>query len=78
MRCVRPKPENVNTLAKEGRVPAYSLEELVEKLSPPRAVWVMLPAGAPTEDTVVALSKQLESGDAIIDGGNSQRRCPPQ
>jgi 6-phosphogluconate dehydrogenase len=63
--------ENVNALAKEGPAPAYSLEELVEKLSAPRAVWVMLPSGAPTEETVVALSKLLESGDAIIDGGNS-------
>ena len=63
--------ENVNALAKEGRLPAYSLEELVEKLSPPHSVWIMLPAGAPTEDTVVALSKLLEQGDAIIDGGNS-------
>jgi 6-phosphogluconate dehydrogenase len=63
--------ENVNALAKEGPAPAYSLEELVEKLSAPRAVWVMLPSGAPTEETVVVLSKLLESGDAIIDGGNS-------
>jgi 6-phosphogluconate dehydrogenase len=63
--------ENVNALAKEGPAPAYSLEELVEKLSAPRAVWVMLPSGAPTEETVVALSKLLESGDAITDGGNS-------
>jgi 6-phosphogluconate dehydrogenase len=63
--------ENVNALAKEGPAPACSLEELVEKLSAPRAVWVMLPSGAPTEQTVVALSKLLESGDAIIDGGNS-------
>jgi 6-phosphogluconate dehydrogenase len=63
--------ESVDALAKEGPVPAYSLEQLVEKLSAPRAVWVMLPSGAPTEDTVVALSKLLEPGDAIIDGGNS-------
>jgi 6-phosphogluconate dehydrogenase len=63
--------ENVNALAKEGPAPAYSLEELVEKLSAPRALWSMLPSGAPTEETVAALSKPLESGDAIIDGGNS-------
>ena len=63
--------ENVNALAKEGPAPAYSLEELVEKLSAPRAVWVMLPSGAPTEETVATLSKLLELGDAIIDGGNS-------
>ncbi len=63
--------ENVNALAKEGPAPAYSLEELVKKLSAQRALWVMLPSGAPTEETVAALSKLLESGDAIIDGGNS-------
>ena len=63
--------ESVDVLAKEGPTPAYSLEELVEKLSAPRAVWVMLPSGAPTEETVIALSKLLEPGDAIIDGGNS-------
>jgi 6-phosphogluconate dehydrogenase len=62
--------ENVNALAKEGPAPAYSLEELVEKLSAPRALWIMLPSGAP-EETVAALSKPLESADAIIDGGNS-------
>jgi 6-phosphogluconate dehydrogenase len=63
--------ESIDALAKEGSLPAYSLEELVEKLSAPRAVWVMLPSGGPTEETVVALSKLLEPGDAIIDGGNS-------
>ena len=53
--------ENVNALVKEGPAPAYSLEELVEKLSAPRALWIMLPSGAPTEETVAALSKPLES-----------------
>ncbi len=61
----------VDALAKEGPLPAYSLEEVVEKLSAPRAVWIMLPSGPSTEETVVALSKVLQSGDAIIDGGNS-------
>jgi 6-phosphogluconate dehydrogenase len=61
----------VDALAKEGPTAAYSLEGLVEKLSAPRAVWIMLPSGAPTEETVLALSKLLQSGDAIIDGGNS-------
>ena len=72
--------QTVDTLAKEGPIGAYSLEEVVQKLSAPRAVWVMLPSGAPTEETVVALSKLLQAGDAIIDGGNSfykddVRRC---
>jgi 6-phosphogluconate dehydrogenase len=63
--------ETVDALAKEGPMAAYSLEELAEKLSAPRAVWIMLPSGGPTEETVVALSKLLQPGDAIIDGGNS-------
>jgi 6-phosphogluconate dehydrogenase len=63
--------ETVGALAKEGATGASSLEEVVEKLNAPRAVWIMLPSGAPTEGTVVALSKLLTAGDAIIDGGNS-------
>lgn len=63
--------ENVDTLAQEGATGAHSLEEVVQKLSPPRAVWIMLPSGAPTEETVIALSKLLTASDAIIDGGNS-------
>jgi 6-phosphogluconate dehydrogenase len=63
--------ETVDALAKEGPTGAQSLAEVVEKLSAPRAVWIMLPSGAPTEETVVALSKLMAPGDAIIDGGNS-------
>ena len=63
--------ENIAALVKEGASGAASLEELVSKLDAPRAVWVMVPAGQPTEDSVVELSKLLQSGDAIIDGGNS-------
>ena len=63
--------DNVAALAKEGAVGASSLEDLVKKLQAPRAVWIMVPAGKATEDTVVALEKLLERGDAIIDGGNS-------
>jgi 6-phosphogluconate dehydrogenase len=48
-----------------------SLADLVAKLSPPRAVWVMVPAGAPTESTVTALGGLLSPGDAIVDGGNT-------
>ena len=63
--------ETVDALTKEGAVGARSLEEVAKKLGAPRAVWIMLPSGAPTEETVVALSKLLAAGDAIIDGGNS-------
>src|SRR5262249_32404779 len=48
-----------------------SLEALVAALEAPRHVWVMVPAGDPTESTIVALSKLLSAGDAIIDGGNT-------
>jgi 6-phosphogluconate dehydrogenase len=57
--------------AKEGATGAKSLEDLVSKLQKPRAVWIMVPAGGPTESTVQALAKVLEAGDTIIDGGNS-------
>jgi 6-phosphogluconate dehydrogenase len=48
-----------------------SLEELVERLSAPRAVWVMVPAGEATRATVESLGEVLEPGDVVIDGGNS-------
>jgi 6-phosphogluconate dehydrogenase len=48
-----------------------TLETLVEALSPPRAVWVMVPSGEPTESTVSTLGRLLQAGDAIIDGGNT-------
>jgi len=49
-----------------------TLESLVERLTPPRAVWVMVPAGPPTYETVDTLSGLLEAGDVVIDGGNSR------
>ncbi|MFD2678621.1 phosphogluconate dehydrogenase (NAD(+)-dependent, decarboxylating) [Camelimonas lactis] len=61
----------VAMLAAEGAVGAASLADLVQKLQAPRAVWVMLPAGAATEDTVMQLGDLLSPGDVIIDGGNS-------
>lgn len=63
--------ENVKKLVGEGAKGATSLEDLVKNLPKPRAVWVMVPAGKPTEDTVQALAAAMEAGDHIIDGGNS-------
>ncbi len=54
-----------------GAQAAAGLDDLVAALQPPRAVWVMVPAGDPTESTVQALSERLAPGDVIIDGGNS-------
>ena len=56
----------------QGAIGARSLEELVSKLEPPRAAWVMVPAGAPTEETIDVLVSLMASGDTIIDGGNSR------
>ncbi len=67
-------PDAVATLAGEGAEGASSLEELASKLSAPRSVWVMVPAGEITEKTVEGVAAVLESGDAIVDGGNSYYR----
>jgi len=63
--------KNVDKLAAEGASAAISLSEFVSKLRAPRAAWVMVPAGAPTEETVTALAAEMRAGDIIIDGGNS-------
>ena len=67
-------PDPIKELAGEGATGATSLKELAEKLDAPRAVWVMVPAGEITEKTVHEVADVLESGDAIIDGGNSYYR----
>jgi 6-phosphogluconate dehydrogenase len=54
-----------------GATPAASLEEVARQLASPRVVWMMVPAGAPTEETLHALVPQLDPGDIVIDGGNS-------
>ena len=63
----------IEELAGEGATPAASLAELVEKLDPPRAAWIMVPAGY-VQDTLDELAGLMASGDAIIDGGNSYYR----
>jgi 6-phosphogluconate dehydrogenase len=61
----------VAALSTHGVTGAGSLDDLVFRLDAPRAVWIMVPAGEPTEQTVALLADRLQPGDAIIDGGNS-------
>jgi len=63
--------EPIDTLAAKGADPAYTVEELVGKLAAPRAIWIMLPAGNVTEQTIQKLIPLLQPGDTIIDGGNT-------
>ena len=64
-------PDNVKQMESEGAIGSSSLDDFVSRLSTPRAVWIMVPAGKPTEQTVKNLAEKLESGDILIDGGNS-------
>jgi 6-phosphogluconate dehydrogenase len=67
-------PDAIKELEGEGAAGASALAEMAEKLDPPRAVWVMVPAGEITEKSVHEVAEVLEKGDAIIDGGNSYYR----
>lgn len=64
-------PESVQALASEGATGASSLPDLVGALERPRNLWIMVPAGAPVENTIQTLLPHLNEGDLIIDGGNS-------
>ena len=63
--------DRVRELEREGAAPAVAIEELIRVLAAPRTVWLMVPAGAPTEQMVSKIADQLSPGDVIIDGGNS-------
>ncbi len=63
-----------SALATAGGEPVDALERAVEALAPPRALWIMVPAGAPTDATLDRLMPRLAAGDTIVDGGNSYYR----
>jgi 6-phosphogluconate dehydrogenase len=65
-------PANLSEAKAMGAGAASSLPELVQSLSAPRVVWIMVPHGKPTEDTIATLLDSLSPGDLIIDGGNSR------
>jgi 6-phosphogluconate dehydrogenase len=67
-------PAHISGVADKGATPAVTPDELVSKLSPPRHVWLMVPAGEAVSGTIEALIPLLDPGDAIIDGGNSNYR----
>lgn len=68
------EPQAVADVVRAGAQGVLSLEDLVEKLVPPRTMWMMLPAGDATEQTVQALGEILSPGDTLIEGGNSYYR----
>ncbi len=64
-------PKAIATLKGEGAAGVDSLEAVIKQLKPPRAIWVMLPAGKITDDTIRALGDKLDANDVLIDGGNT-------
>src|SRR5690242_8064507 len=63
--------DNVKRISGEGAIASASLDDFVSKLGKPRVAWLMVPAGGPTEQTVQTLSTKFQTGDILIDGGNS-------
>lgn len=64
--------DRIATAKEQGCIGTSSLAEMASKLAAPRVVWIMVPSGAPTEETVLAMAALLQSGDIIIDGGNTR------
>src|SRR3989338_4354337 len=63
-------PEKTREIAKKGAVPAYTINELAGKLTGKKIIWLMLPAGKPTDDMIKKLLPLLDKNDIIIDGAN--------
>lgn len=66
-----PIKEAIEVLVMQGAIGSVSITDLVEKLTPPRAIWLMVPSGEPTESTIDTVAAELSQGDVVIDGGNS-------
>src|ERR1700734_3859257 len=64
-------PKAIDAVSRDGAKSAEGLDKLIAQLRPPRPVWVMLPAGQITEDTIGQLGKLLDPGDIVLDGGNT-------
>jgi 6-phosphogluconate dehydrogenase len=64
--------ESVKEAVSDGAIGATSLEDVAERLSSPRVVWLMIPAGQPVEQSIATLRPLLSAGDVIVDGGNSR------
>ena len=63
-------PDKVRSIARKGAIPAYTEQELLDKLGKKKIVWLMLPAGKVTDDTIKRLLPKMKKGDIIIDGAN--------
>src|SRR5512147_2265875 len=64
-------PDKVKDIARQGAKGAYSLEQLTGMLTPPRVLWLMVPAGKPVDDMIDSLKGLVTRGDIVVDGGNS-------
>jgi len=64
-------PSAIAAVVAQGAVGSASLEDLVNKLAPPRVIWMMIPAGVPVDQTIAELKPHLVPGDILVDGGNS-------
>jgi 6-phosphogluconate dehydrogenase len=69
-----PVKEATEALVAQGATGAASFGDLIRDLAPPRAIWLMVPSGDPTENAIKSMAEELSPGDLLIDGGNSNYR----